>query len=531
MKIFLFTSVCRLLNLTTTTAEAKVPRLCLNRIGTVMLLALVPLCFAITGCKLTPDPTLEAAVDKLFKERKQKYENGGAKPKDGAETASSGSESGDSQEATSLESELDLWKDPEFKKRFTESYIAETDIEPDVTEDERDTMLEVFDLMEEDKMEEAADLLERNRGKAASAVFDFTLANIWFQQEKVKKSANAYSIAVEKYPRFLRAWRNLGIILVRLKKYDRAVKALTRVIELGGGDARTYGLLGYSYASLQNSLCAESAYRMAILLDPDELDWKMGLVQSFFRQERYAEAVAICNRLIEDYPDNADPWMWQANAYIGLNKPLMAAENYEFINQLGKSTYDTLSMLGNIYVNEGLHERAVDCYVWAMEKKPTRKIDAVLRAARVLTANSAYEETERLIENIEKIKGDKLQVDDRQELLKLQARVAVAQGKTGRHVEILKETIEVDPMDGEALLLLGRHYAHTGNPEEAIFYFERAAKIEGFKADALVQHAQLLVKDKKYDKAIPLLEKAQKIEPRENVKEYLEQIKRIAKAH
>lgn len=101
--------------------------------------------------------------------------------------------------------ELKIWNDPAFQKQFAESYIAETDIEPRVTSNERDRMLKVMGLISSDKMSEAAAMLEKQRGPAASAVFDFTLANIFFQQEKLEEAAAAYTVAVEKYPKFRRA--------------------------------------------------------------------------------------------------------------------------------------------------------------------------------------------------------------------------------------------------------------------------------------------------------------------------------------
>ena len=44
--------------------------------------------------------------------------------------------------------------------------------------------------------------------------------------------------------------------------------ALVKVVELGGADALTYGLLGYAHAGNDRPVAGESAYRMAILLDP-----------------------------------------------------------------------------------------------------------------------------------------------------------------------------------------------------------------------------------------------------------------------
>ncbi len=427
------------------------------------------------------------------------------------------------------ETELAIWNDPAFQRQFAQSYIAETDIEPRVTSVERDQMQKILDLISEDKMDKAENMLERERGRDANALFDFTLANIYFQQGKLDGAADAYTVAVEKYPKFRRAWKNLGLIHVRKNEYAEALPALTRVVELGGGDALTYGLLGFAYASEGNDLSAESAYRMAILLDPDTLDWKMGLARSLFKQERYGEAVALCDSLIGEQPESADLWLLQANAYIGLEKPLKAAENYEFVDELGQSTAESLMMLGDIYVNEELFRVAVDSYMRAMEKDPLRTVERAMRAARVMTAQSAYGETKRLVEYIESTYGEELDVVMRKDILKLRARLAVAEGAGEEEARILEQIVELDPLDGEALILLGQHAGRHGDEEKAVFYYERAAHIEKFEADAKIRHAQLLVKQGKYAEALPLLRRAQQVKPRDDVQKYLEQVEHVAK--
>lgn len=429
-------------------------------------------------------------------------------------------------------SELEIWNDPSFRKNFAESYIAETEIEPRVTADERDQMLKVLELISSDRLGDAAGMLEKeiSRNKAISAVFDFTLANIYFQQEQLDKAAAVYQTAVEKYPKFRRAWRNLGLIYIRQGDFERSLPALTRVIELAGGDAMTYGLLGYAYASVENNLSAESAYRMAILLDPATLDWKMGLARSFFKQERFSEAVSLCTQLIKDNPDRADLWMLQANAYIGLNQPLKAAEVFELVDRLGQSTHESLNLLGDIYINQELYEMAANAYIGAMEKGPADNPDRAVRSAKVLIARGAFRETRRLIEKIEAIYAGKLETEDRKDLLKLQARLAVADGSDdNEEVRVLKEIVDLDPLDGEALILLGQHSGRTGDLEQAVFYFERAANLEKYEADARVRHAQLLVQQGKYKEALPLLRRAQQVKPRDNIQEYLEQVERISR--
>jgi tetratricopeptide (TPR) repeat protein len=425
--------------------------------------------------------------------------------------------------------ELETWNDPAFKKQYTESYIAETDIEPRLTTIEREQMQNILELIASDRMDKATALIEKHRGEAASAVFDFTLGNIYFQQEQLDQATAAYEIAVQKYPKFRRAWRNLGLSYVRESQFDKALTALTRVVELGGDDAITYGLIGFAYASVDNPTSAESAYRTAILLDPQTMDWKMGLARSLFKQERFAEAVALCDTLIAKHPDRADLWLLQANAYLGLKQPLSAAENYEFIDRLGKSTADTLSMLGDIYINEEIFDLAVNAYLRAMDQSPPSPPDRAIRAAKVLTARGALSQTQQLIERIEAVYGDQLDTSKRKDLLKLRARLAVANGASDEEVRVLEQIVALDPLDGEALILLGQHSSRAGEIEKAIFYYERAASLEAFEADAKVRHAQLLVKTGHYEAALPLLRRAQQLKPRDNIQDYLEQVERVAK--
>jgi tetratricopeptide (TPR) repeat protein len=256
----------------------------------------------------------------------------------------------------------------------------------------------------------------------------------------------------------------------------------------------------------------------------------MGLARSFFRQERYPEAVALCDQLIEEHPERADLWLLQANACIGMNQPLEAAEIYEIVDGLGKSTADSLNTLGDIYVNEELYELASDAYSRALKLEPEESLARAIRSAKTLAARGAYPETRRLVVEVEKAAGDQLEDDDRKDLLKLRARLAVADSSGDEEVTILEEIVELDPLDGEALILLGEHSTRAGDSEKAIFYYERAESLEEFEAEAKVRHAQLLVRNGKYAEALPLLRRAQQIEPRENVQEYLEQIERVAKS-
>jgi tetratricopeptide (TPR) repeat protein len=269
---------------------------------------------------------------------------------------------------------------------------------------------------------------------------------------------------------------------------------------------------------------------MAILLDPATRDWKLGLAKAFFKQKRFADAAALTAELIKETPDAADLWLLQANAFVGLGQSMKAAQNYEIVDRLGKTTVDSLNMLGDIYVNEGLYDIAVTCYERAMLKTPRGAAERPIRAAKVLVGRGASADAEGLISQIERIYGAELKEAERKDLLKMKARMAVARGAGEDEARILEEIVAIDPLDGEALILLGQYHGRVGDSAKAVFLYERAAKLERFEADAKVRHAQLLVGQGKYADALPLLRSAQQVKPRENIQQYMEQVERVARS-
>ncbi|HEY8241386.1 MAG TPA: tetratricopeptide repeat protein [Kiritimatiellia bacterium] len=422
-----------------------------------------------------------------------------------------------------------MWKDPKFQRAFLGSYGINADIEPRVALEEQAVLESVLPYMSTG-LPRAARILEAELKPSSSALIDYTLGNIYLQQEKLDRAQERYRTATIKFPTFRRAWRNLAMIHVRTNGFDEAIKAFTTVIELGGADAYTYGLLGFSYTSRADFLAAEAAYRTALLLQPDNLDWRLGLARAIFKQENYEEAASLLDLLIEQYPDRADFWMLQANAFLGMKKPLKAAENFEALSMQGKATADILHTLGDIYLNEQLPELASRAYVRAIEADPEQKTERPLRDAEMLALRGAPTEAKALAQTLRGKLGAGMADADRRRLLKLEARIAVSEGAGDEAVRALEEIIQVDPLDGEALMLLGQHHVTAGNTEKAGFYFERAAGMDKYEAEACLRHGQCLARGGKYQDALPLLKRAQQLRPREDVARYIEQVERVARS-
>ena len=415
-------------------------------------------------------------------------------------------------------------RDPEWQKSFLGSYGFLSGAEPEIKPSELETLKEVIELMKSNPRT-AATVLQGRAGASSSAALDFILANLHFQNGRTELAVDSYATALEKFPDFRRAHKNLGLLNVQLNLYDDAITHLSRAIELGERDGRAYGLLGYCYINKENYLAAEAAYRNAILGQPDAKDWQLGLAQALNGQQKYAEAAALFSGYLDQHPDDARAWKLQANAFLGLDRPTAAAVNLEAVRMLGEADGSTLKLLGDIYMNEGIADLAKEAYLEVIRTDAKgAQFDTAYRAAELLHRAQANGEAAEMISSINTKYRGGLATDDELRLLTLTAKVERARGNRKKAAGILEKVVERDGTRGDALLELARYHKDQGNDQRALLLLERAQKIDKFEYQALVERAQFKVNSREYDEAASLLRQAIRIKREPRIERFLARI-------
>ena len=428
------------------------------------------------------------------------------------------------------ETRLKFWSNPEFVKRFMAGYGFNTEIEPRFeTPEEQLAFKELGDLIRENPSE-AIDRLKKMITPTSSAVLPYTLGALYFQEGEASKAIEQFDLAITKFPDFRRAHRNMGFAIAQEGRYGESAKSLTKALTLGAVDASIYGLIGYSYLNDGKSLSAEAAYLNAILLDPENQDWKLGLIKSYIARSNYSKAIALLDEVLAENPESANLWSLQANVYLQMEDNTQAAINFEMLRKLGKASLPNLMLLGDVYMLDESLEMALPVYLDAIEQDGTNDIRRSLRATEILVSRGAWGEAEILFAKIKALHQETMSDEEEAKLLRLESKVAIANGEGEKTLAVLEQIIGKNPLDGEALLLAGEVYSQEGQKEKAVFRYEMAAKISGFEADAWLKHAQLLVRQQDYNKALDLLKKAQKVDPRDNVQKYLDAVERVARA-
>lgn len=422
----------------------------------------------------------------------------------------------------------ELWNDPQFQKEFTASYGTLAGYEPTLSEEDKSTLRTLIKIIKA-RPEQAIKQLSEQIKEDDSAAFDFILANLYFQEGDLINAEKFYLQAIKKYPAFRRAYKNLGFVNIQSGDYVSAINSISKSMELGDVDGRAYGLLAYSYLTQENYYPAEAAYRQAILMQPEVVDWKLGLARCLLEMGQYSDAVAIFETLITNDPNNTDYWVLQSNAYLGLDESLKAARNLEVVQRLNKADIQTLSLLGDIYMNNEMPDLALNAYLLAAELAQDEDLDLLIKSAKVLTLTVNYEQAETIIGKIRNDFSDKIDEADDLELLTYEAKIARAKGQDDLAASLLIQIIERDLLNGEAIIELAKYYADQGKLPEAITRFEQAQKIRKYERPALVAHAQTLVNNKRYDEALPLLNRALRIESDRNLKDYKDRVERAAR--
>ena len=398
--------------------------------------------------------------------------------------------------------------------------------EPTVSPREAELLRQVADLAEPDPAA-AIELLAAGVTPESSAALDFALGNLQFQQGGLEEAEKAYRTALEKLPAFVRVRMNLAQVLIRQDELARVGAVLRPVLISGQAGAETFALLGYACLLQGQSLPAETAYRQALLLEPDDLNSSLGLAKCLLEQERHREAIRLLEDLAARQPQRAELWLLLANAHLALEQPRQAVVKLECARRLGIASTEALTTLGDLYLNCGQPAEALGAYeeAYAGEDPP---LDRVLRSAEGFVMLRMPAEAHALLCRVRE-RESSLSLEQRRKLFRLGAQQAHLGGDRKAALVAYERLLEENPLDGDALIALGDVHREADELEEAMIAYERAARISGKEAPGLVRQAEVEVERERYGRAVERLEAAQAIDARPNVARYLDQVRRLVR--
>ena len=417
-----------------------------------------------------------------------------------------------------------------FKKQFLASYGVNGAIEPKVDPEDREIYEAALPYLEKDPLEAIRQVESKLPKEPVKPAFQLLLGNLYYQLERYGSSEKALKKAVAAFPSFRRAYRTLGIIYLQSERFADSVEAFRTVIKLGGADSQSYGLLAYSHLNLENYASALNAYQMARMFDPESEDFRRGLAHCMVSLEMDQQALGFLNELIQEAPGETDYRMMQANLLLKLSRFEEAIANLEFLRIMGDLDFNGVQLLGDLYLQEYLPELALEAYTEALSKNPDyEKVDPWIRPVQVLISRNYIVEAQQYLLSMEASFPSTILYEHRDVIDLVKANVAFESGDLKGVIGKLQPLIKRNPMQGEALILLGKAFLKEENYEQAAFYLERARSIPDFSHTALLDLGRLYVSQGNYDKAISCYSEAYQMRPNPSVADYIKRLKSAIK--
>jgi len=304
-----------------------------------------------------------------------------------------------------------------------------------------------------------------------------------------------------------------------------------KVITLGGGDAQSYGLLGYAYLSEKKHQSALSAYRMARMFKPDSIDFRRGEALALMATHEFSQAAALFDELIAEQPTVADHWLQQGNLYLQNERYEDAIANFEVVHDLGAGNVATRFVLGDLHLRTE-NERLALLHYQAAVNHPqfgNEDVSRALQALRHLVDRGLLNEARSYLEALRPALPEQLDQRDHDSLVFAEARLAVDSGHASEAFTLLKQLVERNPLHADGLILLAELYQESDDFARAEFYLERALSIPERKADALVALGRLEVSRGNWKAALVHLRNAEQLRAHAGLRRYIESIEAAAR--
>lgn len=418
---------------------------------------------------------------------------------------------------------------PEFKQRFYGSFGINSAIEPKLTQEDR-PLYESIEPYLKNNPTKAIQLAKEGISKDSNAAFDYLVGSLYYTQSNYSSATTYLKAALKKFPDFRRAHRNLALIYIQQDRYNDSIKHLLRVIELGGGDGQSYSMLAYAYLTQEKYQSALSAYQLARMFLPDSKDVRRGEAQCLLMTEQHSAAIALFDELIAENPSEQDFWLFQANSYLSQEQLSDAIANLEIAHTVATPSASSLSLLGDLYLNQDAYTLALQSYEAALKRDPQVKPEQAFKPLRRLMQLGLFDEARAYIALIESSLQSELSPEQAAEKAVFTAQLTIEGGNFEQGLAQLEAVLAEQPLNGDALILMANVQLDREAYEEATFYFERATSVPEAQIEALIGLARTDVAQAKFKDALKHLQKSQRIKKRPDVAQFMASIQKVVAA-
>ena len=352
-----------------------------------------------------------------------------------------------------------------------------------------------------------------------SPAFEFALGNVYYSRGDVAKAEQHFRRAVERFPEFLRAWSNLGLLYYGEERWEDAARCLSRTLALGERNPQTLGALGYCLYRSGNPVAAELVYLQALAVEPDNVIWITSLLELLLAQGDHPRAEALARSLVRWQPTEASHWTRYGGLLAQAGRREEAVALLEMARRLGAADSAAHLLLGDLYSEQGRHAEASAAYAKAGPAAETwsRRLAEVRR----LIAEGELEPARRLLDELGEGESAEQRVEHRLVLADWHA----ASGNPASALAALEQALSLRPLDGDLQLALGRLAEEAADEPRARSAYAAAARQAEHAYEANIRLANLALRARDPAGCLRHLEAALQIERSPSLLRHLERVK------
>ena len=125
------------------------------------------------------------------------------------------------------------------------------------------------------------------------------------------------------------AWNNKGLALYELGRYEEALEAFDKALEIKPDDIISWNAKGLALDNLSRYEEALEAFEKALRIQPDNSDAWNNKGLALYKLGRFERALEACDQALEIQPDNSDAWYTKEAALYKLGRTEEALEAYQ----------------------------------------------------------------------------------------------------------------------------------------------------------------------------------------------------------
>lgn len=181
--------------------------------------------------------------------------------------------------------------------------------------------------------------MKNSNQQLVSAEECMAAAEAFFTENNASEAVKYYLHSVLMKRLNPQAYKGLGKAYYSLKKYDKAIDAFEKALEISSFDAELYSELGICYMAKGNCCKAVRNIMQAIKIEPKNTDYQIQLAVCHEIMEEEDMAIMIYGKITETNPDCRKAYVQKASLLMKLERFDDALDVFRSILKVDKTYY------------------------------------------------------------------------------------------------------------------------------------------------------------------------------------------------